>query len=322
MRLPDTIRRYSTSDDALKDYLNQALPIRFPNHNILDLASSTLYKSCIVAFTNARVDSYNESVSRYIIAKYKLTTHTCVAQHEAQHTPGNLVNLDMMSSYKDTTSSLPAPTLMLFRGALVMLTRNFMPSRGLVNGAVFIVDSVLKNTVHVINISGSQETNPFYGTKEILFRFTFPVDDSGIKFTRKQYPLKLIYAGTTHRLQGETVSLQGRLLVDVTYPAFLHGQAYVTFSRARCESQIYAVCREDGLFTSLTFTRMLESPQTLCGSCDVPPHQQTFEVEQLSSDSERDDPFGGSGADWCAEIDGSASINLRKSKRLEGEQGI
>ena len=231
VQLPHNIRKYTTSDDALKDYLNEALPKRFPLHNILDLASTTLYKSCIVAFTNARVDSYNEAVSKYIITKYKITTHTCVAQHEAQHTPGNLVNIDMMSTYKDSTSSLPPPTLMLFRGALVMLTRNFMPSRGLVNGAVFIVENVLKNTVHVINISGSRETNPFYGKKEILFRFTFPVDDSGIKFTRKQYPLKLIYAGTTHRLQGETVCLQGRLLVDVTFPAFLHGQAYVTFSR-------------------------------------------------------------------------------------------
>ena len=210
VQLPHNIRKYTTSDDALKDYLNEALPKRFPLHNILDLASSTLYKSCIVAFTNARVDSYNEAVSKYIITKYKITTHTCVAQHEAQHTPGNLVNIDMMTTYKDSTSSLPPPTLMLFRGALVMLTRNFMPSRGLVNGAVFIVENVLKNTVHVINISGSRETNPFYGKKEILFRFTFPVDDSGIKFTRKQYPLKLIYAGTTHRLQGETVCLQGR----------------------------------------------------------------------------------------------------------------
>ena len=237
--LPPNIRRYSTSNDALRDYLNDALPRRFPERNILDIANSTLYKSCIGAFTNARVDAYNEAVCQHIITKYKMATFTCVAQHEAQHTPGNLVNLDMMSKYKDSTSSLPAPTLTLFRGALVMLTRNFMSSRGLVNGSVFIVETVLKNTVHVINISGSRETNAFYGSKDILFRFTFPVDESGIKFTRKQYPLKVIYAGTTHRLQSETVSLAGCLLVDVTFPAFLHEQAYVTFSRARCESQIY-----------------------------------------------------------------------------------
>ena len=311
VQLPDTIRKYSTSQDAMNDYLKDALPDRFPHHNILELASCKLYKSCIVAFTNSRVDYYNEAVSQYIISKYKLATHTCVAQHEATHTPGNLVNLDMMSRYKDSTSSLPHPTLVLFRGALVMLTRNFMASRGLVNGAVFIVEAVLKNTVHVVNVSGTRETNPHYGSNEILFRFTFPVDESGIKFTRKQYPLKPIYAGTTHRLQGETISLQGRLLVDITYPAFLHGQSYVTFSRARTESQIYAVCRADGHFTSLTYSRMLEDPIHCPASAANPPRE---DKENQSSDSDRDDPFDGTGADWFADSL-SASVNLRNTKR-------
>ena len=313
VKLPPTIRKYSTPKDSLADYLDGALPNRFPR-NLLDLANSTLYKSCIVAFTNAKVDSYNDAVSEYIIAKYRLTTHKCIAQHEAHQTPGNLLNLDMMAKYKDSTSSLPASTLVLFRGALVMLTRNFMASRGLVNGSVFIVDAVHKNTVHVINVSGSRETNPHYGSNEILFRFTFPVDESGIKFTRKQYPLKTIYAGTTHRLQGETVSLQGRLLVDVTFPAFLHGQAYVTFSRARTESQIYAVCREDGHFTSLTYSRMLGNPLDVGFSPNEVP--QSNESDH-SSDSDRDDPFGGTGADWCNSNPESTSDNQRNAKRLE-----
>ena len=268
--------------------------------------------------TNSRVDSYNEAVSQHIISKYKLTTHKCVAQHEASHTPGNLVNLDMMARYKDSTSSLPHPTLNLFCGALVMLTRNFMASRGLVNGAVFIVDAVLKNTLHVVNVSGSPESNPHYGSSDTLFRFTFPVDESGIKFTRKQYPIKPIYAGTTHRLQGETISLQGRLMVDVTYPAFLHGQAYVTFSRARTESQIYAVCRADGLFTTLTYTRMLGKPQDGIVSDLSVGISQTVE-ENHSSDSERDDPFYGTGADWFAEK-GLTSVSEMNTCPKQNEQ--
>ena len=109
------------------------------------------------------------------------------------------------------------------------------------------------------------------------------------------------------------MSLGGRLLVDVTYPAFLHGQAYVTFSRARSESQIYAVCREDGHFTSLTFTRMLANPGSV--ACGVP--QEINEFEQVSSDSDRDDPFDGMGADWFNES--SVSVNLKKTKRLQEE---
>ena len=136
VQLPPNIRKYSTPKDSLGDYLDEALPKRFPR-NLLDLANSTLYKSCIVAFTNSRVDTYNDAVCQHIIAKYRLITHKCVAQHEAHQTPANLLNQDMMAKYKDSTSSLPPPTLVLFRGALVMLTRNFMASRGLVNGSVF-----------------------------------------------------------------------------------------------------------------------------------------------------------------------------------------
>ena len=233
-----------------------------------------------------------------------------------------LVNLDMMAKYKDSTSSLPAPTLNLFRGALVMLTRNFMPSRGLVNGAVFIVESVNRNTVNVVNVGGSQESNPFYGSQDVLFRFTFPIDDNGIKFTRKQYPLRFMYAGTTHRLQGDTV--HGNLLIDVTYPAFLHGQAYVTFSRARCWSQIFAVC-QGSHFTSLTFLRMLEHPRSFDDSpnqhpenlsCDPEESVDPGAVEQLSSDSDRDDPFDGTGADWVADDGVENTGYVRRPKRV------
>ena len=103
-------------------------------------------------------------------------------------------------------------------------------------------------------------------------------------------------------------------MVDITYPAFLHGQSYVTFSRARTESQIYAVCRADGHFTSLTYSRMLEDPVHCPTSEKCAGYPPRADGENQSSDSDRDDPFDGTGADWFADSL-SASVNLRNTKR-------
>ena len=88
----------------------------------------------------------------------------------------------------------------------------------------------------------------------------------------------------------------------------------MTFSRARTESQIYAVCREDGHFTSLTYSRMLGNPLDVGFSPNEVP--QNNESDH-SSDSDRDDPFGGTGADWCNSNPESTSDNQRNAKRLE-----
>ena len=91
----------------------------------------------------------------------------------------------------------------------------------------------------------------------------------------------------------------------------------MTFSRARTETQIYAVCREDGHFTSLTYTRMLGN--TL-DEPEFPPKELPQRTESdHSSDSDRDDPFGGTGADWVNHVLESTSISQRKTKRLGDE---
>jgi hypothetical protein len=53
---------------------------------------------------------------------------------------------------------------------------------------------------------------------------------SGIKFSRLQVPIRLIYVGTVHRSQGTTLD---RAVVDLRKDLWERGQLYVALSRIR-----------------------------------------------------------------------------------------
>jgi hypothetical protein len=72
------------------------------------------------------------------------------------------------------------------------------------------------------------------GASNVAFipRIKFISDNSGLPFTfaRKQFPLRLVYAMTINKFQGQTFFHVGLHLAD---DVFLHGQLYVAFSCAK-----------------------------------------------------------------------------------------
>jgi hypothetical protein len=51
-----------------------------------------------------------------------------------------------------------------------------------------------------------------------------------MRFTRRQFPVKLAYSTTINRAQGKTLD---RVCVDLRTPVFSHGQLYTALSRVR-----------------------------------------------------------------------------------------
>ena len=60
--------------------------------------------------------------------------------------------------------------------------------------------------------------------------------------TRVAFPLRLCYAMTINKSQGQSFE---QVLIDFTDDAFSHGHTYVGFSRARYFNQVKLIVRED-----------------------------------------------------------------------------
>lgn len=120
------------------------------------------------------------------------------------------------------------PTLRLRRGARVMMLKND-PSKRWVNGTMGTVSELSPEQVCVaINGSSHQVERYTWENVEYCFdRNTGRIDQRVVgKF--QQYPLRLAWALTIHKSQGQTLD---RVCLDLGAGAFAHGQTYVALSR-------------------------------------------------------------------------------------------
>ncbi len=129
-------------------------------------------------------------------------------------------------------SGMPSHKLLLKIGAPVILLHNLDPLAGLCNGMRLIVRHFTMRVVEVEIIIGKGAGNVAF-----ISRIKFISDNSGLPFTfaRKQFPLRLAYAMTINKSQGQTLSHVGLHLRD---DVFSHGQLYITFSRAKAPTNI------------------------------------------------------------------------------------
>jgi ATP-dependent DNA helicase PIF1 len=129
-------------------------------------------------------------------------------------------------------SGMPSHKLPLKIGAPVMLLRNLDPSTGLCNGTHLIVRRFTMRVVEAKIITCKRT-----GNMAFIPRIKFISDNSDLPFTfaRKQFPLRLVYAMTINKFQGQTLSHVGLHLTD---DVFLHGQFYVAFSRAKAPANV------------------------------------------------------------------------------------
>ena len=125
-------------------------------------------------------------------------------------------------------SGLPPHKLNLKKGAIVMMMRNLCIAQGLCNGTRLIVEEMQTRVIRARIISGA-----FKGTVHFIPRITLTTeDDPDVPFNlcRRQFPIKLAYAMTINKAQGQTADKVGLYLRN---PVFTHGQLYVACSRVR-----------------------------------------------------------------------------------------
>ncbi len=120
------------------------------------------------------------------------------------------------------------PNLALKKGAQVMLIKND-PGKRWVNGTIGRVEHLSDNAV-TVSVDGRSHDVPRSTWKKI--RYVFDENTGRIQSQEigsfEQYPIKLAWAITIHKSQGQTFD---RVLIELGDGAFAHGQVYVALSR-------------------------------------------------------------------------------------------
>ena len=109
-------------------------------------------------------------------------------------------------------------------GAQVMLVKN---GENWVNGTLATIDKLSKNEIYI-----KIKDNIYKLEKEKWEKFDYKISNNkiipSVSATFIQYPLKLAWAATIHKCQGQTFD---KVMIDMDYGAFAHGQTYVALSR-------------------------------------------------------------------------------------------
>ena len=138
---------------------------------------------------------------------------------------------------------VPPHQLDLKVGCIVMFIRNVNFDSGIVNGRKGIVRAISPRIVDVEIIAPG---SPLVKVPRILFEVK--VGRQGMCFHRRQFPLRVCYAMTINKSQGQTLARVG---LDLRSDVFCHGQLYVALSRTTSSNSVLLLVQPERLINGV-----------------------------------------------------------------------
>uniref|UniRef100_UPI00358F66B7 ATP-dependent DNA helicase PIF1-like n=1 Tax=Myxine glutinosa TaxID=7769 RepID=UPI00358F66B7 len=216
-----------------EDYLNQEENVKsltdiiFSNLSTLHADRNWLCSRTILCPTNEAVDEVNAIVLRQYPGNESvyLSSDKIMEVENRHQYPVEFLN-------SICASGMPPHKLCLKKGAPIMLLRNFDSKNGHCNGNRYIVDNLMPNL-----IDATLATGPHAGNKIFIPRIPIIPSENLFPFQmqRKQFPVRLCFAMTSNKAQGQTLEKVG---INLQTDFFSHGQLYVAMSRVGSSDNI------------------------------------------------------------------------------------
>jgi ATP-dependent DNA helicase PIF1 len=115
---------------------------------------------------------------------------------------GSRPNVSIEFLRAQNPSGLPPARLELKIEALIICLRNLFPRKGLCNGTRIIISKLREYFIEVKIIGGQ-----FHGEDRVIPRITLTADmgEGAWKHNRKQFPVRLCFAMTINKAQGQSL---------------------------------------------------------------------------------------------------------------------
>lgn len=198
---------------SVKDLIDKVFPNIEKNYK----NTNWLYERAILAPRNEEVNLINNQILSKIKGKskqYKSIDTTTNKEQSINYPTEFLNSID--------PSGMPPHILNLKIGALIMVIRNLNPPK-LCNGTRLIITNLSENLIEATIISGK------YKNEIVLIpRIPLVTTDLTFEFKRLQFPIKLAFAITINKAQGQSLKVVG---INLEKPCFSHGQLYVACTR-------------------------------------------------------------------------------------------
>jgi len=211
---------YRQKDSSFMELLNR---VRNKEHTEQDL--KTLNKKVQKDVTVYRKDST-------VILTTTNNLANAINQDRLSKLPGKEIAYKANATGKFEEPTYPtAASLKLKKGAQVILIKND-PDKRWVNGTLAKVVALSQDSI-VVDIDGATHDVPVARWEKIEYSYNEEQDriEDEVVGEFAQYPLKLAWAITIHKSQGQTFD---KVVIDLGHGAFTHGQLYVALSRCTC----------------------------------------------------------------------------------------